>query len=140
MCSLHYAAKPTQKLIAGLPTPPGIIKDVIASSETAASQNFSGGVVCGRDSKSVVHCILKLLFASDIPLRCLHRSVAKQKLNLFQLTSTSVAQADVRVIAATNRDLPSAEMKIRTFMVSLLYQDAGAKIFRLRNSLRNFPF
>src|ERR1700730_14376763 len=32
------------------------------------------------------------------------------------------------------------QMKIRTVMVSLLNQDAGAKIFRLRNSLRNFPF
>src|SRR5258706_8815559 len=39
------------------------------------------------------HRILKLLFASDVPLRGLHRSVAKEKLNLFQFASTTMAQA-----------------------------------------------
>jgi|SRR5882724_4845138 len=40
-----------------------------------------------------IHRILKLLFASDVPLRGLHRSVAKEKLNLFQFASTTMAQA-----------------------------------------------
>jgi hypothetical protein len=44
-----------------------------------------------RNSKSIIHRILKLLFASDVPLRCLHRSVAKQKLNLFEFASTAMA-------------------------------------------------
>jgi hypothetical protein len=48
---------------------------------------------CDRDPESIIHRILKLLFASDVPFRCLHRSVAKQKLNLFQFASTTVAQA-----------------------------------------------
>jgi hypothetical protein len=36
---------------------------------------------------------LKLLFASDVPFRRLHRGAAKQKLNLFQFASTTMAQA-----------------------------------------------
>jgi hypothetical protein len=36
---------------------------------------------------------LKLLFASDVPLRGLHRSVIEEKLNLFQFASTTIAQA-----------------------------------------------
>jgi hypothetical protein len=36
---------------------------------------------------------LKLLFASDVPFRCLHGGVAKQKLNLFQFATTTMAQA-----------------------------------------------
>src|SRR5258706_16475300 len=39
------------------------------------------------------HRILKLLFASDVPLRGLHRSVTEEKLNLFQFASTTMAQA-----------------------------------------------
>jgi len=44
-------------------------------------------------SKSIIHCILKVLFAADVTLRCLHGSVAQQKLNLFQFSSTTMAQA-----------------------------------------------
>jgi hypothetical protein len=36
---------------------------------------------------------LKLLFASDVPLRGLHGSVAEEKLNLFQFASTAMTQA-----------------------------------------------
>jgi hypothetical protein len=36
---------------------------------------------------------LKLLFAADVPFRCLYKGVAKQKLNLFQFSSTTMAQA-----------------------------------------------
>jgi hypothetical protein len=36
--------------------------------------------------------ILELLFASDVPLRCLDRSVAKEKLNLFQFASTTMVK------------------------------------------------
>ena len=35
----------------------------------------------------VVHCILKFLFAPEVTLSCLDRSVAEQKLNLFQFAS-----------------------------------------------------
>jgi hypothetical protein len=46
-----------------------------------------------RSSKSIMHGILKLLFAADVPFRCLHGGVAKQKLNLFQFSSPTMAQA-----------------------------------------------
>src|ERR1035438_4826822 len=57
-----------------------MIKDAIAKiPEEAGPDTFSGGVACNRNSKSIIHRILNLMFASDVPLRCLHRSVAKQK-------------------------------------------------------------
>jgi hypothetical protein len=39
-----------------------------------------------------IHGILKLLFASDISLRCLYGSVAEQKLNLLEFASATMAQ------------------------------------------------
>ncbi len=36
---------------------------------------------------------LKLLLASDVPFRRLYRSVTKQKLDLFEFASTSMAEA-----------------------------------------------
>jgi hypothetical protein len=53
---------------------------------------ISGGAARNRNSKPVIHSVLELLFASDVPLGCLHRSVARQKLNLFQFTSTTMAK------------------------------------------------
>jgi hypothetical protein len=41
----------------------------------------------------LTNSILKLLFASDVPLGCLNRSVAKQKLNLFEFAPTTMTQA-----------------------------------------------
>ena len=51
-----------------------------------------GGVARNRNSKPIIHGILEILFASDVPLGCLHRSVANQKLNLFQFASTAMAK------------------------------------------------
>jgi hypothetical protein len=39
-----------------------------------------------------IHGILKLLFASDVSLRCLYGSVAEQKLNLLEFASATMAQ------------------------------------------------
>jgi hypothetical protein len=41
----------------------------------------------------VDHSHLEASVASDVPLRCLHRSVAEQKLNPFQSASPTMAQA-----------------------------------------------
>jgi hypothetical protein len=59
----------------------------------ASRSNPSRGVRCNRNPETIIHRILKLLFAADVPFRCLHRSVAKQKLDLFQFASRSVTQA-----------------------------------------------
>jgi hypothetical protein len=48
--------------------------------------------------ESIIHCILKLPFASDVPLRGLHRSVTGEKLNLFQFPSTTMAQLVERTL------------------------------------------
>ena len=34
-----------------------------------------GGVARNRNSKPIIHGILELLFASNVPFRCLHRRV-----------------------------------------------------------------
>jgi hypothetical protein len=60
--------------------------------QIVSARNFSSGVACDRNSDSIVHCILKLLFAANIPFRRLHRSVATQKLDLFQFASGAVDQ------------------------------------------------
>jgi hypothetical protein len=44
-------------------------------------------------SKAIIDRFLKLLLASDVPLRRLHPSVAKQELDLFEFASTSMAEA-----------------------------------------------
>ncbi len=67
-------------------------QDAIANITRDCEGQFSSGVTCDRNSKPMIHRILKLLFASDVPLRCLHRSVAKQKLNLFEFASTTMAE------------------------------------------------
>jgi hypothetical protein len=54
-----------------------------------------GGIASDQTSKAIIQRILKLLFASDASLRCLHRSVAKQKLKLFQFASTTIARPGV---------------------------------------------
>ena len=64
-----------------------MIKDAIANSPNRLRLKLSSGLTCDRDSESIINCILKFLFAPDVALSCLDRSVAKQKLNLFQFAS-----------------------------------------------------
>ena len=64
-----------------------MIQDAIANSPDRLRLKLSNDLTCDRDPESVIHCILKFLFASDVALSCLDRSVAKQKLNLFQFAS-----------------------------------------------------
>ena len=64
-----------------------VVKRVIANGPNRLRSKLSSGLTCDRDFESSIHCILKFLFASDVALSCLDRSVAKQKLNLFQFAS-----------------------------------------------------
>jgi hypothetical protein len=64
-----------------------MIKDAIANSPNRLRLKLSSGLTCDRDPESIIHCILKLLFAPDVALSCLDGSVAKQKLNLFEFAS-----------------------------------------------------
>jgi hypothetical protein len=57
-----------------------------------APANSSGGVICDRNSEPIIHGILKLLFAPDVPFRRLHRSVTKQKLNLLKFPSAAMVK------------------------------------------------
>jgi hypothetical protein len=63
-----------------------MIKDAIANSPNRLRLKLPSGLTCDRDPESIIHCILKLLFAPDVALSCLDR-VAKQNLNLFQFAS-----------------------------------------------------
>jgi hypothetical protein len=57
-----------------------MIKDAIANSPNRLRLKLSSGLTCDRDPESIIHCILKFLFAPDVALSCLDRSVAKQSL------------------------------------------------------------
>ena len=46
--------------------------------------------------KSAVHWVPEILFAAQIALRRLHRRMAQQELNLFQLATVAVAQLGTR--------------------------------------------
>ncbi len=59
-------------------------------SVTKAPKTFQELFARDRNSKSITHGILKVLFAADVPFRCLH-GVAKQKLNLLRFSSTTIA-------------------------------------------------
>ncbi len=82
-----------------------MIKDAIANIAKRRCLKLSSGVACDRNSKSIIHRILKLLFGSDVPLRCLHRSVAKQKLNLFQFASTTMAEPGASATKIVRRQI-----------------------------------
>src|ERR1700685_2405311 len=71
---------------------PGAFQAVSQTIEKGA-RSLSGRFGFNRKFKVIIHCVLKLLFASDVPLCSLHRSVAEEKLNLFQFASTTVAEA-----------------------------------------------
>ena len=64
-----------------------MIKNAIANSPNRLCVKLSSGLTCDGDPESIIHCILKFLFAPYVTLSCLDRSVAKQKLNLFQFAS-----------------------------------------------------
>src|SRR6266849_6026758 len=48
-----------------------MIKDAIANNPKRRCPDLSGAVVCDRYPKAIVYRILELLFATDIPFRCL---------------------------------------------------------------------
>jgi hypothetical protein len=71
-----------------------MIKDAIANiAKWPAPETFQAVSLAAEIPSRFIHRILKLLFASDVPLRGLHRSVTEEKLNLFQFASTTMAQA-----------------------------------------------
>jgi hypothetical protein len=70
-----------------------MIKDAIANmARNREFPNFLSRIACYRDSESIIDRFFKLLLASDVPFRRLHRSVAKQKLDLFEFPSKSIAE------------------------------------------------
>lgn len=71
-----------------------MIMDAIANpARGAAPPNSSGCVACDWDFETIINRILQFLFAADVSLRYLHRSVAEQKLNLFQFAAAIMAEA-----------------------------------------------
>jgi hypothetical protein len=58
---------------------------------------------CERDSKSIINRILKLLFACDVPLGCLDRSMSKQELNLFEFAAAIVAESGTSATKVVGR-------------------------------------
>lgn len=52
---------------------------------------------CDRNSEAIIHRVLYLLFATDVSLRCLDRSVPKQKPNLFEFAAAIVTESGTGV-------------------------------------------
>ena len=70
-----------------------MIIDAIANIPEAATPDSLQASALRPNSKSIIHRVLKFLLASDVPFRRLHQGVAKEKLNLLQFASTSMAEA-----------------------------------------------
>ena len=74
-----------------------MIKDAIANIAKWPPPETLQAVSHATEMPSRSFTALKLLFASDVPLRGLHRSVPKEKLNLFHFASPTIAQARASV-------------------------------------------
>jgi hypothetical protein len=96
----------TPKPVAGLPTQEVNDKGRYRQhSQSGRACRLSDGVPCDRNFKSIIHRVLKFLLASDVPFRCLHRGVAKEKLNLFQFASTAMAQTGASAAKIVGRQI-----------------------------------
>src|SRR5271156_1639500 len=51
------------------------------------------GLTRDRDFEAIINRVMQLLFASDVALRCLDRSVSKQKPNLFEFAAAIMAES-----------------------------------------------
>ncbi len=50
------------------------------------------GLTCNRNFETIINRVLELLFAPNVSLRCLDRSVPKQKPNLFEFSAAIMAE------------------------------------------------
>jgi hypothetical protein len=70
-----------------------MIKDVIASCVPDRAGHYLSGLTRDRDFEAIINRVMQLLFASDVALRCLDRSVPKQKPNLFEFAAAIMAES-----------------------------------------------
>jgi hypothetical protein len=70
-----------------------MIKDATVNRGAVAPATFLSGVARDPNSDSIVHGVLKLLFAPDVSLRCLDRGVPKQEPNLFEFAAAIMAES-----------------------------------------------
>jgi hypothetical protein len=97
---------------------------------------------CHRDAESIVDCFSEILRASDIPFRRLHRSVAKQKLDLFEFASTSMAEARATATKIMGREIVCASTLGAPFDRILDYVGRHASILSssiLQDRLNTLP-
>jgi hypothetical protein len=93
-----------------------MIKDAIANiAKRPAPETFQAVSLRTEIPSRSFHRILKLLFASDVSLRCLDRSVAKQKLNLFEFASTTMAEPGASATKIVAWQIFNADPAGRTF-------------------------
>ena len=69
-----------------------MIKDAVASCSPTAKAAILRGLACDRDFEAVIDRVMQLLFAPDVSLGCLDRSMTKQEPNLFEFAAAIVAQ------------------------------------------------
>lgn len=57
------------------------------------------------------------MLTSDVPLRCLDRSVTKKELNLFELAATFVAESGTGTTKVVGRQIGDAGLTSRQLLV-----------------------
>src|ERR1700744_3433341 len=71
-----------------------MIKDPIANlARSEAATAFFRLSLATEIFEAIINRVLQFLFATDISLRCLDRSVPKQKPNLFEFAAAIVAES-----------------------------------------------
>jgi hypothetical protein len=69
-----------------------MIKDAVANCVCGPQVAVLSGSARGRNSEAIINGVLQLLFAPDVSLCRLHRSVPKQEPNLFEFAAAIVAE------------------------------------------------
>lgn len=83
-----------------------------------------------------------ILFASDVPLRRLHRGVAKQKLDLFEFAATQVAEAGATAtkIVRSKFSMPAhLAHRLTAYQTSLAVTPPSCRAPFFKNPSEHFP-
>jgi hypothetical protein len=82
-----------------------MIKDAIANCVPGSTHYGLGGPAGDRNSEAIINRVLLLLFATDVFLRCLDRSVPEQKPNLFEFTAAVMTESGTGATKIVGRQI-----------------------------------
>ena len=85
-----------------------MIKDAIASCVPDRAGHDLNSLTRDRDLEAIINRVMQLLFASDVSLRCLDRSVPEQKPNLFEFAAAIMAESGAGATKIVGRQISYA--------------------------------